>query len=145
MEDERRRVPEEPPLSDYDRMALKKHKQKQKQKVGSTIPQLGTQSKQSVLPLKVPSKLEQNLLVFGQETCLTPAQLRGEDHIQVHEGAGRSPYEVGKPLLWPELLKHLPTRMYALHKWYMQTSATGTLFLEVRIEDQHYFRGKKQF
>ena len=51
----KRKEPEKPPLSDYDRTVLKLQKQnkKQKMKVGSIVPQLGTQSKQSIPSLKV--------------------------------------------------------------------------------------------
>jgi hypothetical protein len=63
----------------------------------------------------------------------------------VHEGAGRPPYEHGKPFMWLGLLVHLPTRKYALHKWYMTVSEAGLKFFEVCIEDHHYFRGQSYF
>ena len=87
------------------------------------------------------SEKDKNLLDFGHETGLTPAQLRGEDHIPTHEGAGKCPYQPGRPLVWPELVKRLPTRMFALHEWYLKTTANGIIYLEVRIDDHHYLHG----
>nr|TKW22537.1 hypothetical protein SEVIR_4G235100v2 [Setaria viridis] len=88
---------------------------KKKKKSGSSIPHLGTQSNQSIAPLRVLSEFDKNLL-------------QGEDHL-------------GKPLVWPQLVDRVPTKMYKLHQWYMEASANGLLILEVRIGDQHYFRG----
>ena len=85
------------------------------------------------------------MLEFTKDAGLTPAQLRGDDDIPIHKGANRLPYVHGKPLVWEQLLVHLPTRMYELHKWYMIASARGLVALEVRIEDYHYFRGRSSF
>ena len=87
------------------------------------------------------STYEQQLLEFAKEAGLTPAQLQGEDEIQKHEGANRPKYEPGKLFVWSRLLMYLPTRMYELHKWHMTAAASGMKFLEVRIEDHHYFHG----
>ena len=82
------------------------------------------------------------MLIFGKESNLTPAQLRGEEEIQKHEGSTKWKYQPGQSLVWPVLVKHLPTRMYALHKWYMKVVAENQVMLEVRIDDHHYFRGQ---
>ena len=144
-EEEKRRVPQKPPLSDYDRTALKMHKQMKKQKVGSTVPQLGTQSKQSIPPLKVLSEMDQKLLLFGADARLTPAQLLGDEEIENHPGSGRCKYVPGMPLVWERLLVNLPTRMYELHKWHMQMAGNELRYLEVKVEEQHYFRGQTSF
>ena len=34
-------------------------------------------------------------------------------------------YQYGRPLVKPELVKELPTKMRRLHKWYMRASAEG--------------------
>nr|TKW21568.1 hypothetical protein SEVIR_4G127700v2 [Setaria viridis] len=119
---------EKPSLSDYDRQITKAFQKKKKS--GSTIPQLGTQSNQSIAPLKVLLEFDQNLLQFIKDTNLTLAQLRGEDHIPKHPEAAKWKYEYGKPL------------MYKLHQWYMEVSANGLFVLEVQIGGQHYFRGE---
>ena len=112
---------EQPPLSDYDRMALKFQKQTKKRKVGSAVAQLGTLSKQSIPPLKVLLDADRKMLEFGMDANLTPAQILGTAEIETHKGPARRPYEVGTPLLWERLLKELPTRMYEFHngtcKW----------------------------
>jgi hypothetical protein len=58
MEEERRRKPDDlaKPLSDYDRQVLKT--QRVKKKTSSKVPQLGTQSKQSIPDLKVLSTFD---------------------------------------------------------------------------------------
>jgi hypothetical protein len=80
-----------------------------------------------------------------QEAGLTVAQVQGEEEIEVHEGAIKWPYAPGATLVWPELVDHLPTRMYAFHNWYMKYTASGIAYLEVAIDDHHYFRGRTTF
>nr|TKW03580.1 hypothetical protein SEVIR_7G050700v2 [Setaria viridis] len=94
VEAERRKHPEKPPFSNYDRQITKASKKRKK------------------------------------NTYLTTAQLRREDHIPKHPRAAKWKYEYGKLL------------MYKLHQWYMQASAEGFAVLEVRIDDQHFFRGE---
>nr|TKW32558.1 hypothetical protein SEVIR_2G175300v2 [Setaria viridis] len=91
---------------------------------------------------KVLSEFDKNLLLFAKDTNLTPAQLRGEDHVSKHPGVAKSKFEFGKSLVWPQLVDRLPTKMYKLHQWYMEASANSLLMLEVRIGDQHYFCGE---
>jgi hypothetical protein len=95
----------------------------------STIPQLGEQSQQSIPPLEVLSKENAAMANFMVETKLTKAQLRGEDNIPIHLGAAREQFVLGEPLMWPELVKMLPTRMYELHQWYMKSSADGNIMI----------------
>ena len=138
IEEDRRKKSEEPPLTDYDRQVLKT---RGKKKAASSVPQLGTQSKQSIPPFKVLSTYEQQLLDFAKSAGLTPAQLQGEEQIAPHKGAHRSKYVPGQPLVWPQLVQYLPTRMYELHNWHMTQAASGMTMLYVRIEDHHFFRG----
>jgi hypothetical protein len=35
----------------------------------------------------------------------------------------RCPFQLGKPLIWQELLYKLPPKMYKFHEWYMRYSA----------------------
>ena len=37
----------------------------------------------------------------------------------------RWPFEIGKPLVRPELVKKLPTKMHRFHQWYMTMSKKG--------------------
>ena len=85
------------------------------------------------------------MLVFNKESGLTPGQIRGDEPIPKHEGANRLKYEWGKPLVWPQLVPYLPTRMHELHDWYMAASASGVTYVEITIDDQHYFRGRQTF
>ena len=68
-----------------------------------------------VSDLKVLSKEDAALAEFVAETGLTKAQLEGKEKVPVHEGAGRKPFVLGQPLMSPELIDMLPTRMRELH------------------------------
>ena len=87
------------------------------------------------------------MLEFGMDANLTPAQILGDAPIQTHKGSGRCKYVPQMLLVWERLLKELPTRMYELHKWHMQVAGgvRGMEHLEVKVEEQHYFRGRTSF
>jgi len=78
---------------------------------------------------------------FLVQTNLTKAQLRGEDDIPTAPLAARKKFELGQPLMWPELINHLPTKMRALHNWYLKASAEGQMVISALVKDEHYFRG----
>ena len=78
---------------------------------------------------------------FLVQTNLTKAQLREEDDIPTAPLAARKPFELGQPLMWPELINHLPTKMRALHNWYLKASAEGQMVISALVKDEHYFRG----
>ena len=123
--------------SDYERQ-IRKNNQKRK---GRPVPQLGEQSKQSVPDLKVLSDSEMVMIDFVVQTNLTKAQLRGEDDIPTAPLAARKPFELGQPLMWPALINHLPTKMHALHRWYLKAFAEGQMVISALVKDEHYFRG----
>jgi hypothetical protein len=50
-------------------------------------------------------------------------------------------YRHGSPLVRPEEIPNLPTRMRKLHKWYMEASQHGQNWIILGINDEHYFRG----
>nr|CAE01753.2 OSJNBb0056F09.16 [Oryza sativa Japonica Group] len=50
-------------------------------------------------------------------------------------------YELGKPLVKPELLQSLPTQMYKFHQLYMEMSATGREMIGARIRDTNFLQG----
>ena len=52
-------------------------------------------------------------------------------------------YVGGKPLVHPDKVKDLPTRMYQLHQWYMNiTKISNRLSLMVNVKEEHYFHEK---
>ena len=49
-------------------------------------------------------------------------------------------YVRGEPLVKPEEVKNLPTRMYELHQWYMEICKTHNLqSLMVKVKEEDYF------
>ena len=75
------------------------------------------------------------------ETVLSKAQLQGKEKVPVHEGAGKKPFVLGEPLMWPELIDMLPTRMHELHNLYLKYSSEGNIMFAARIKDSHFHRG----
>ena len=52
-------------------------------------------------------------------------------------------YARGQPLVKPEEVKKLPTRMYELHQWYMNiTNISDRFSLMVNVKEEHYFHEK---
>ena len=74
------------------------------------------------------------------ETGFTKAQLEGKENVPVHEGAGRKLVVLGQPLMWPELIDMLPTRMRELHNWYMKYSLERNIMFVAHIKDSHFHR-----
>jgi hypothetical protein len=120
-------------LSNYDRSIMKYYQKKGTCR--STIPQLGQQFHQSIPPLQVLSKEDEAMADFMLETKPTKAQLRVQDHIPIHPGLGIKQFVLGEPLIWPELLKMLPTRIYGLHRWYLKASKDGYKMIAARVKD----------
>ena len=51
-------------------------------------------------------------------------------------------YVRGEPMVKPEEVKKLSTRMYELHQWYMQiTKSTNRESLMVKVKEEDYFHG----
>jgi hypothetical protein len=50
-------------------------------------------------------------------------------------------YRHGAPLVKPELVKDLPTKMQRLHKWYMQASAESKNWIYAGYKHHHYGHG----
>jgi hypothetical protein len=50
-------------------------------------------------------------------------------------------YQHGNPLVRPEEIPNLPTRLRKLHKWYMEASKEGKNWIILRIKGEHYFYG----
>ena len=73
------------------------------------------------------------------EMGISVAQYLGLDDTPKCELAYK--YVLGKPLVRPEEVHHLPTRMRHLHQWYMDITKGGNAnWLTVDVRDEHYFR-----
>jgi len=119
-------------LSDYERTLKKASSGKSK-----PVPQLGEQPNQEIEPL-VTGK-EMTIEQFITDTGLTMDQLLGVAPIEKAEV--KYMYELGKPLVKPELLQSLPTQMYKFHQLYMEMSATGREMIGARIRDTDFLQG----
>lgn len=119
-------------LSDYERTLKKASSGKSK-----PVPQLGEQPNQEIEPL-VTGK-EMTIEQFITDTGLTTDQLLGVAPIEKAEV--KYMYELGKPLVKPELLQSLPTQMYKFHQLYMEMSATGREMIGARIRDTDFLQG----
>nr|AAP04194.1 hypothetical protein [Oryza sativa Japonica Group]ABF96388.1 transposon protein, putative, CACTA, En/Spm sub-class [Oryza sativa Japonica Group] len=119
-------------LSDYERTLKKASSGKSK-----PVPQLGEQPNQEIEPL-VTGK-EMTTEEFITDTSLTTDQLLGVAPIEKAEV--KYMYELGKPLVKPELLQSLPTQMYKFHQLYMEMSATGREMIGARIRDTDFLQG----
>src|SRR6185437_12796973 len=133
--------------SDYDRQIRKCFSNPKIRRINAkTVPQLGEQSKQSIPLLIVPreecpDESRDPLTMAGMilQTDLTRAQLLGE---ALQNARGKKKFVLGEPLIWPELLPFLPTRMAELHKWYaVQSKANQLDMFPARIKDEHFWRG----
>nr|ABA94042.1 transposon protein, putative, CACTA, En/Spm sub-class [Oryza sativa Japonica Group] len=119
-------------LSDYERTLKKASSGKSK-----PVPQLGEQPNQEIEPL-VTGK-EMTIEEFITDTDLTTDQLLGVAPIEKEQV--KYMYELGKPLVKPELLQSLPTQMYKFHQLYMEMSATGREMIGARISDTDFLQG----
>ena len=127
-------------LSDYDHSITKSWEKKSNRRENQRVPQLGEQPNKTIPPLLVLSKEDEATAEFVKETNLTKGQLLG-DEILLHLGVGRKPFVMGQPLMWPELIDKLPTRMLELHQWYLKAYAEGYIMLAAQIKHTHFYRG----
>jgi hypothetical protein len=121
-------------------------------KSGKTVPQLGEQAVQSIPPLIVqtPVSTADRLVITddhkrqAKEAGVTVEQLLGLEEIPgITEEEVKYQYVRGKPLVKPDDVKLLPTRLYNLHTWYMQETAnTNQESLMVKVKKKHYFHKK---
>ena len=80
----------------------------------------------------------------AKEAGVTVEQLLGLEKIPgITEEEVKYQYVRGNPLVKPDDVKLLPTRMYNLHTWYMQKTAnTNEESLMVKVKKRHYFHKK---
>ena len=113
------------------------------------VAQLREQAVQSIPPLIVqtPVSTADRLVITddlrrqAKEAGVTVEQLIGLEGIPgITEEEVKWQYVRGKPLVKPDEVKLLPTRMYDLHTWYMQKTAnTNEESLMVKVKAEHYF------
>ena len=136
-------------------------------KCGKTIPQLGEQAAQLIPPLVVPTTHESTRAQYYCGQTVYVPQLGNvvitEDHIMqaemlkitvgqlldiepmspLREEEIKRKYVRGQPLVEPDEVKNLPTRMYELHQWYMNiTKISNRESLMVNVKEEHYFHEK---
>jgi hypothetical protein len=78
------------------------------------------------------------LITFYEQTKLPVGGLIGLEDLPVDKNQEfRWRFELGKPLVKPELVNKLPTKMHRFHDWYLNKSAEGLeMFgMLVRSED----------
>ena len=75
-------------------------------------------------------------ITVGQLLDIEPMSPLREEEI-------KRKYVRGQPLVEPEEVNNLPTRMYELHDWYMKiTKISNRESLMVQVEEDHYFHKK---
>nr|ABA94885.1 transposon protein, putative, CACTA, En/Spm sub-class [Oryza sativa Japonica Group] len=119
-------------LSDYERTLKKASSGNSK-----SVPQLREQLNQEIEPLVIGEDM--TIEEFIIDTGLTTDQLLGVEPIEKAEL--KYMYELGKPLVKPELVQSLPTKMYKFHQLYMEMSATGREMIGARIRDPDFLQG----
>ena len=51
------------------------------------------------------------------------------------------PFKLTEPLVRPDTVNDLPTRMRELHAWYMKVSRQGMAMLGLSFQEEHFLRG----
>jgi hypothetical protein len=75
---------------------------------------------------KMPTQKVVKLLGFMEETRMPlGVALDHEEPPQDPSFEYRWPFQLGKPLIRPELVLKLPPKMYKFHEWYMRQSLKG--------------------
>nr|AAM93448.1 hypothetical protein [Oryza sativa Japonica Group] len=123
-----KKIPIDPSVKNFFRASSGKSK---------PVPQLGEQPNQEIEPLVTGEDMM--IEEFITDTGLTTDQLLGVAPIEKAEV--KYMYELGKPLVKPELVQSLPTQMYKFHQLYMEMSATGREMIGARIRDPDFLQG----
>ena len=150
-----------PLTSDYERSITKSAEAKER-RVGKEIAQLGLQKEQSIEPLKVytwpqqhqvdaydPNKDPEFIRQYGEKAhavgvSITEYMSRLEEFETGNdeEFVPAYHYRHGCPLVRPELVKDLPTKMRKLHDWYMEKSANSENWIYAKFQNEHYGHGQ---
>jgi hypothetical protein len=149
-------------IGDYERQIIKSDAARKARVAnnssasGKSVAQLGQQKNQSCPPLKVFSNTEvgssraaaeevdpEFVVLYGEAAAaqgmtipqyLQQLQFFPEDQIK-HK------YRIGHPLVRPNEVNDLPTKMRRVHNWYLEESANSENWLYLRIKDEHYGYG----
>lgn len=148
---------------DYDHSVLKSAEAKEQRlksssASGKSVAQLRQQKNESCPPLKVYSNTDvrssrgafeqydpqydpEFVAMYGEAATAhgmsIPEYL---DHVnEFHEVAYK--YRHGSPLVKPELVNGLPTKMLRLHNWYMRASQEGGNWIYLVYNNDHYGHG----
>ena len=79
------------------------------------------------------AQAESTGITVGQLLDIEPMSPTREEEI-------KRKYVRGQPLVEPDEVKKLPTRMYELHQWYMEiTKTTNRESLMVKVKEEYYF------
>ena len=151
---------EQPPpilIPDYDRSIRKsaeanRQRSKSSSASGKSVPQLGEQKNQSCPPLKVISNIEVGssnavdappdfVAMYGEAAAAQGMSIAEYlDHLEEFQEVAYK-YRHGYPLVKPELVNELPTKMRRLHKWYTRASKEGANWIYVAYKNEHYGHG----
>ena len=120
-----------PLLSDYDR-TLKKAGQNRRQKKGK---QIATPAAKMVIS-------DEDLAVYMAETGLSAEEILKKLNAETASAPKpKWPFKLTEPLVRPDTVQDLPTRMRELHAWYMKTSNEGREMLGLSFREEHFLRG----
>lgn len=128
-----------PLLSNYERALVKadeKDKRKGKSSSSGPVPDLSHLSKKDAQRVKaMPLDQQANVLKFMEETGLGLDECIGQvETPTAPPPEPRWPYELGKPLVKPSLVRKLSTKMYAFHQWYMMASADSREMIGMKVK-----------
>ena len=154
----------EPKLSsDYERSILKSHAAQKASKSSTdasekSIAQLEEQAKQSCAPLKVISQTNVGSSKYGAEEQYDPEVVAQYGEAAAAQGMSIAQYlsqleffpvsevaykyQYGKPLVKPEEVNNLPTKMRRLHNWYMHATRAGANWIVLRVTKKHHGKEK---
>ena len=123
---------------------------------GKSVAQLGQQKNQSCPPLKVFSRTEvgssraaaedvdpEFVVMYGESAAAQgmtiPQYLQQLQFFPVDQIKHK--YRLGHPLVRPNEVNDLPTKMRRLHNWYMKESAKSENWIYVHFKNEHYGHG----
>ena len=114
------------------------------------VPQLGAQSKQAISPLKVapttshrrpmaklPTARERQ---FAAEAGLSLSQVDPYGNAPLPSSGLAFNYVKGGPMVQPEVVKNLPTRLFSLNTWYEKVAKEGKTQVFFMAGKNHFLR-----
>ena len=119
-----------PLLSDYDRTAKKAVDKRRQDKDKAIVPApkiVISDADLAQYMADTSMSAEQVLKSLGAETA-TPSKPKW-------------PFKLTEPLVRPDTVNNLPTRMRELHAWYMKVSRQGMSMLGLSFQEEHFLRG----